>query len=211
MFKLTNLKAIKLILALCAIFSIGTMSAEDSLNFRVTRNDYTFSTLFDFTSNGQPIGTVNKSSFHVRTHYDLYSPNGEFEAQGICRMFCLGSIYVWGTEIDVYDGQGGYLGMIDGQFLTGESAKFSLYDAEGNRLAIAYLNFFCNGFSILSESTGGQVAKLQRVYALANPGHWDVTINDTSLVPVKLIEIFAAFACDQQQAFLKIFNDAMAD
>lgn len=188
-------------LALMGFNPIQASTIGDSLNYRVNRSDYTFSSVFEMANNKKPIGSVVKSMFHLRTHYDSYDRFGAYEGQGICRLFCLGSFYVWGTEIDIYNVNGEKVGIIDGQAMSSESAKFSFYNAMGNRVAIAYLDQNSQGFSLVDpENPAFILARMQRNYILDSIDNWDVYIYSHQ-IPLELMKIFAAFVCDVQNKF----------
>lgn len=172
--------------------------------FYIKRNDYTFSTVFEMISKDGLLGTAAKSVFRITTHYDLYDVGGNYEGQGACRFFCLGLFYTWGTEIDIYDAEGFTIGVIDGQAATSESGKFSIYDAEGNRLGIAYLDQNCSSFSIVHpDNSSRHLARLSRNFLENNVDCWDVIIYEPNAIPLKVIKVFAAFACDTQGKFKK--------
>lgn len=175
---------------------------EEILHYRVTRNDYTFSTVFEMASDKHSLGSVVKNVFHITTHYDAYDRYGLYEGQGICRLFCLGLFYTWGTEIDIYSSNGEKMGLIDGQMMSSEPAKFSFYDALGQRVAIAYLDQNCMGFSIVDPNNSTFIlARLNRNYILDTIDNWDVAIYCPERIPLKWIKIFAAFVCDTQNEF----------
>ncbi len=196
---------------ICSLFLLlvtGMSYAQSSLheydlnNYKVTRSDYTFSTIFDMAANEQSMGSVVKNIFHITTHYDAYDRFGLYEGQGICRVFCLGLFYAWGTEIDIYDVPGNKVGVIDGQVMTTEPAKFSFYDESGTRVAIASLDKNCMGFSIVDpENSAFVLAKLTRNFILDTLDNWDVVIYQPELISPRLVKIFAAFACDTQNKF----------
>jgi hypothetical protein len=170
--------------------------------FRVTRSDFTFSTIFDVVSDLQQQGSVVKSIFHLRAQYDSYDPLGNLEAYGIRRLLSLGAFCAWGAEIDIYYPDGNYLGMIDGQIATSGAAKFSFYDGLGNPLAVAYLDRNCLGFSVTHpEQSSIILARLTRNYNLGTIDSWDVLIYEPAHFPPEMIKIFAAFACDTQRKF----------
>jgi len=94
--------------------------------------------------------------------------------------------------------------MIDGDFLTLESAKFNLYeyDEAGNatQVGIAYANPDFSRFAILlSGNNPHPVAELNRNY---NNNRWDVTVNYPEKIDDRLIRIFAGFVMDHQDKFL---------
>ncbi|MCE2983446.1 MAG: hypothetical protein LW832_07765 [Parachlamydia sp.] len=177
-------------------------AADHSVGFRIHRSDYKFSTEFDMNQDQHPEGSIVKSVFHVTTHYDLYDRYGIYEGQGVCRLFCLGALYVWGKEIDIYNADGQKMGLIDGQYATTEPAKFSFYDENGERLAIAYLDKNCTGFIIVDpENTSFILARLTRNFVEDTIDYWDTEIYFPEKLPVAMVKIFSAFAVDTQDKF----------
>jgi hypothetical protein len=185
-----------------SVCHIEAKEIDNVVGYRVTRSDYTFSTVFDMATEKNLLGSVVKSVFHIATHYDAYDRFGIYEGQGICRLLCLGLFYTWGTEIDLYDADGEKVGMIDGQVMSSETAKFSFYDAYGQRVAIGYLDQNCMGFSLVDPDNSSFVlARLSRNFILDTVDNWDVVIYHPELIPPRLVKIFAAFACDTQNKF----------
>lgn len=177
---------------------------QEVINYHVSRSDYTFSSVFDMKGQHkhQSLGSVVKSAFHVKTHYDAYDHQGKYEGQGICRLACLGLIYSWGAEIDVYDAQGNKIGLIDGQVMSSEPAKFSFYDENGSRIAIAYLDQNCAGFSLIDPQNSAFIlARLERNFVKDTIDSWDVNLYYPEHVSNHLVKIFAAFVCDTQDKF----------
>jgi hypothetical protein len=183
--------------------SVQATENKDVLNhYRVTRSDYTFSTVFDMATEKKSVGSVIKSVFHLTTHYDSYDHFGLYEGTGICRLLCLGVFYVWATEIDLYDEIGQRVGMIDGQVVSSEPAKFSFYNAIGQRVAIGYLDQNFMSFSLVDPHNSALVlARLNRNFILDTVDNWDVVIYHPELIPPQLVKIFAAFVCDTQTKF----------
>lgn len=172
------------------------------LNFEVHRQDYTFSSIFDCLGENDFLGTVVKSSFRVRTHYDLYSVQGNYEGTGICRALTLGAFYDWAREIDIYDSIGDYIGMIDGQFATEAKAKFSIYNGLGARVGIAYLDHASSSFTIIDPNNDNHyIAYLKRHFVNNAVDHWNVTVYDEDAIDLRIIKVFAAFAVDSQNSF----------
>lgn len=195
---------IRFLLAACLFCGVGVEAADtfQPVQYKVTRNDYTFSTVFEIATNKGLIGSVVKGALHVRTHYDLYNRSGQYTGQGICRMFCLGMIYEWGTEIDIYDADGSLVGVIDGQVVSTEPAKFSIYDKDYNRVAIAYLDLNCSAFSISDPNNSAHLlARLSRNFIQGTIDHWDVLVYEPEAMDPRIIQIFSAFACDTQDKF----------
>lgn len=191
-----------LALVLCTCLTRLEAKESDAVSYRVTRSDYTFSTVFDMAHDKQPIGSIVKTVFSIRTHYALYNPFGLYEGEAICRFFCMGLFYTWATEIDVYDMEGDKIGMIDGQVVTSEPAKFSFYDANEERVAIGYLDQNCMGFSLVDPDRPNCVlARLTRNFIQDTLDNWDVVIYYPEKIPPKLVQVFAAFVCDTQHKF----------
>lgn len=176
----------------------------EPLHYHTTRKDYALSTTFEMSNHHGSQGSIVKSLFHLTTHYDAYDRYGLYEAQGVCRFFCLGRFSYRATEIDVHDDRGNYVGFIDGQIFTSEPAKFSFYDAEGKHVAIGYLDYNCSGFSIVNPAKTNEIlARLSRHFIQDAVDYWDVVIYDSERISPILIKIFAAFACDTQNSFKK--------
>lgn len=170
--------------------------------FRISRDDYTFSTVFELAVDDKLVGTVYKGVFHVMNHYDLYNTKGDYEGTGICRFFTLGLFYTWATEIDIYDAYGNYVGMIDGQMASLEPAKFSLYDSAGKRTGIAYLDQNCSAFSVMHpEKEQRLLARFTRNFLDDTVDTWDVDVYEPNAISSQIIRVFAAFACDTQDKF----------
>jgi hypothetical protein len=175
---------------------------SNPLEFNVHQQDYTFSTVFEMNSKERNLGSVVKSSLRVRTNYDLYDSKGKSEATGICRILTLGAIYSWAREIDLYDTNEKYIGMIDGQAVTGSGAKFSIYDAVGNRTGIAYLDNNSSSFTILNPKNERlHLAKFKRNFIKDTIDNWDVTVYEKEALDLRAVKIFAAFAVDTQEDF----------
>lgn len=181
---------------------VTSFSYAQTINYKVTRSDYTFSTIFDMATEKSNFGTIVKSVFHIATHYDSYDRFGLYEGQGICRMATLGLFYTWATEIDIYDSHGNRIGMIDGQVISTEPAKFSIYDAANNRICIAYLDKNCMHFELVDPHNSALIiARLTRNFIADTLDNWDVSLYRPDLLPKEFLKIFAAFACDTQNKF----------
>lgn len=171
------------------------------VNLEVHRHDYAFSTVFTCFGD-KDYGTVYKSSFHMTTHYDLYSSHGKYKGKGVSRFFTLGAIYNWGREIDIYDKHDNYIGFIDGQFFTDAKAKFSMYDADGKRFAIAYLDKESTAFTVIDAyNEFHYIAYLKRHFVDDAPDHWKVSLYSKPCIDSRILKVFAAFAVDTQDSF----------
>lgn len=182
---------------------LNAADKEEQPNYyRVTRSDYTFSTVFNMSAEKESVGSIVKSMFNITTHYDSYDRYGLYEGRGICRLLSLGSFYTWATEIDIYDENGEYSGMIDGQAVSTEPAKFSFYNENGERVAIGYLDQNCMAFSLVDPNNSSFVlARLTRNFIVDTIDNWDIVIYHPNYISSQLVKIFAAFVCDTQDKF----------
>jgi hypothetical protein len=188
----------------CPAFSHG--KHKDGFKFTVHQKDWRFSKVFEMDSKGNSQGTVVKSSLRMRTNYDVYDEFGEWQATGIARIFCLGFFKPWGAEFDVYDPNGNVIGVIDGQAVTLEAAKYSFYNSRGNCVGIAFMDLTSAGFTIVDPNKETHViARLTRNFVKDQVDYWDVVIYDVDIIDPALIKVFAAFAVDKQEYF-KIDN-----
>ena len=181
----------------------------DSAKFCIYERAYTFSNYFEFSDEGDPQGLVIKKRFaylHLTNTYDVYDAQGEFEAQGSSRLFCLGALFSWATEIDVYDKNGKKIGLIDGQVATLASAKFSMYavDEKGKsqRVGTAFMDHENRSFTICDPKNNKRIiATLRRIFLPHVRDHWECRIHDTKAVDTRIIKVFAAFSVDHQEYF----------
>lgn len=187
----------------CLIAGSLSASADETIpyQFKIQKKDYRFSTFFEIDSEDTYRGTVKKSCLRVRTHYDLSNQHG-WQATGICRLLTLGALYTWATEIDVYDTEGTWIGMIDGQVMTTAAARFSLYNEASELVGIAFLDQGCQGVTIASpDNEAYTIAKFDRLYVLDKVDDWIVSVYDPGRIDGRLIRIFAAFILDHQGEF----------
>jgi hypothetical protein len=92
--------------------------------------------------------------------------------------------------------------VIDGQVVTSEPAKFSIYDKNGTRVGIAYMELANAGIAIVHpEKTNHIIARLTRNFVREQVDHWDVVVYDTDAIDPAVIKVFAGFAVDKQEYF----------
>jgi hypothetical protein len=184
------------LLCMCGLFA-----EANHIKYNVHQHSYTFSKVFDLQSEEECYGTVVKSVFRVRTHYDVYGPLGEYEATGICRP-ALGLLYVWATVINVYDDNGNWIGKIDGDLITGGLAKFSIYNQDNNRVAIAYLERGASSFDFVSpDNENFHIAHMKRHFVEDAIDHWSVIVHDRKVIDERILKVFSGFAIDSQKYF----------
>lgn len=206
-------KITKRLLVLLITISAATVSVSAAVHeshpyeFEIRRDPYRFATYFQISSKDTYIGSVKKSAFRLRRNYDLSDKNG-WQATGIVRILTLGTLFSWASEIDVYDTRGVKFGMIDGQVMTTENAKFSLYeyDDEGNytHIGTAFLDGDFDSFTILSpEGTPHPIAKLERCSTSVGKkvDYWKTQVYHPESIDDRLIRIFSAFIMDHQDDF----------
>lgn len=181
-------------------------------DFLITKDVYKLSEVYQIKSPLKETypGSVKKSQFRIRSHYDLSNKDG-WQATGITRVVSLGSLYPWAKEIDIYDTRGVKIGFIDGNFATIESAKFTLYeyDEQGTatEIGIAYASPIFNRFVIVSTNDNPHpIAELNRYYGDQN---WSVSVHYPEKIDDRIIRIFAAFVIDYEDKFLASPEDDM--
>ena len=155
-------------------------------------------------SHGTPHGSVVKSKLRLplRDSYDVYDKHGEWIATGNSRILCLGLFRPWAAEFDVYDTAGNVIGVIDGQVVTAESAKYSIYGKNGDKVGIAYMELENAGIAIVHpEKTNHIIARLTRNFVRDQVDHWDVAVYDADAIDPAIIKVFAGFAVDYQEYF----------
>jgi hypothetical protein len=201
---LTYLLTLLLVLSTASVIAAG-IHEDHPYEFDIRTDPYAFATYFQIDSINTYIGTVKKSSFELRTNYDLSDENG-WQATGIKNVFNLGTLYAWASEITVYDARNVKIAMIDGQVTTTENAKFSLYeyDEEGDYtlIGVAYLDNDFDSFTILDTELQ-PIAKLER-YSVSIEGavdYWHVSVSHPEKIDDRLFRIFAAFVIDNQDYF----------
>lgn len=196
-----------LLLMFCLLSRGAFLEAhEHGYTFDIFQKDYWFSTGFEMESQKKFEGLVCKSSLRwlkaLRDTYDIYDQEGNWQATGTGRIFCLGFFRPWGAEFDITDKDGDIIGVIDGQVVTGSSAKFSIYNAQGDCVGIAYLDRNNSGFSITHpEKETLILGRLVRNFVQDQTDHWTISMYDTDKIDPRIIKVFAAFAVDKQAYF----------
>lgn len=192
-----------LLTLLFSVFCFKAVFAGEVLIYTIKDKESQPLTEVEMRSQDRYLGSLIKNHFlKLRTSYDLYDSIGNYEAQGVCRIFSIGAVYVWAKEIDIYDQEGKKLGMIDGQAWTAANARFGIYDRKDNLIGIACLDCKNSSFTILDPANNRQVvAQLKRNFAHNAADYWDVILYDTSSFDARILKIFSAFAIDFQEYF----------
>ena len=179
---------------------LGAQAWASPLSYTITKNVYLFSTYLELDGNDSYEGRVIKNHLSIRTIYDLYGRNGEYEAQGVCQILSLGALFPWAKDIDVYDANGNRIGFIDGQLLTTTAAKYSFYNQSNEIVANAYLDWNCSAFTIMTPNEK-IVARLKRSFVLEDIDSWKVVAYDSELLDLRIIKVFSSFVIDSQGYF----------
>lgn len=179
---------------------------HNEYKFSIHQKDYRFSTVFEMDAHGKPHGSVVKSSLRwlkpIRDSYDVYDKDGEWCASGIGKIFSLGFFRPSQAKFDVYSKEGSWIGAIYGDLITTESAKYSIYNAKGDRVAIAYLDLTNAGIAVVHPEKTSQIfARLTRNFVRDQIDHWDVVVYDVEAIDPSIIKVLAAFAVDYQEYF----------
>lgn len=198
------------------LFSISFLHSTESsepYRFTIYQRDYLLSKKFDLEKQNiqnQPIpfGIVSKPKVSIRSNYQLFDTKGLFEAQGLSDLLSLGALKTWATDIKVYDYEGKYIGMIDGQMVINSRAQFSFYDKDDSRVAIALVE--SEGMSVhisLPSYNNVAVASLKRVDIARLTDHWEVSVYDPAQIDLRVLKIFSSFIADYQNKWLPDDDD----
>lgn len=187
----------KILLTCLLALSFGSLMASEAVKFTVYQNPYCFSTYFELMAKDEYCGRVIRPHIRLRTCYELYDAQGEYEGEGICRAFSLGSIYSWARAVDLYDDWGNKIGLIDGKMLTTERAKFNLYGVEGLKVARAYLDANKTNVLLMENSkTERLLGHLTRKIQTEGTDVWEVSLYDPTSIDLRILKLFAAFLSD---------------
>lgn len=180
-------------------------------HFSIYKRIYPLATFFSIQSDDTYRGIVKKSVFRLRTHYDLSNEHG-WQATGIKRVLSLGSFFPWATEVDIYNTDWDFIGMIDGQVVSTAAARFSIYNEQFELAAVAYLDRTLGGFSIVyPDSEAFPLAEMNRIYAPDGVDGWTVTVYDPDAIDERIIRIFAAMVCDLQESIDDYYDQDLVD
>ena len=195
---------------LCCLMLLTKLSATEQelkgYSFSLFEKTYPLATYFTIESDDTYCGVVKKSFFRIRTNYDLSNSDG-WQATGIKRVLSLGSVYSWATEVDIYDTNWHYIGMIDGQVVSTAAARFSLYDHENKLCGIAYLDHSLNSYSIVYPgSEAYPIAELHRHEENGGLIWWDIAVYDERQIDLRILRIFASMICDIHTKILTYYK-----
>ncbi len=185
---------------LLGIKAYAETTTVNSYHFDIYKQIYPLSTFFSIQADDTYHGLVKSSRLCARTNYELSDKNG-WQATGIKRLLSLGCIYPWATELDIYNTQWQAIGMIDGQVVTTAAARFSIYDEFGTLVGIAYLDQSLNHYNIVyPDREMFPIVELTRQFEDLGQDSWSVIVHDPDQIDERILRIFAAMACDLQEA-----------
>ena len=194
-------------LLVCSLF-ITTLYCNNSplegwkITSRSSPLDYTVN--FTIRKDGVATGKVVRSGLLTpRYFYDYYDEKDMLIVRAITRPFSLGLLLPWAIAMDLYEGPV-KIGMICGKFWSHSRAKFAFQDGDGKVFANAYLNSERCNFMLfpVEEDFKKCVEFVGRPFGDASI--WSVnSASETLPADEKMINIFAAFVADYQEAFIK--------
>lgn len=197
-----KLIALFTILMTLSFLQLQAYNAPGSYSFSIWKKPYSFSTYFEIESFDGPAGTIIEESVSLRTNYDLYDANGIYEGTGTKRVLSLGLFFTWAAEFDIYNENGFWIGMIDGQAVTSAAGRFSIYNQDGECAGVAFIDYGAAGFTIVDPVDEIRViASLKRNYIAGAIDPWDVKVFDGYAIDPRIIKTLAAFAVDNQNDF----------
>jgi hypothetical protein len=182
----------------------SAIHAENSWYVTKDNSPFSYTAVFEIKKGETSAGKVVRTGlFTPSYYYDLYDANDSLLVRGITRVFSLGMLFAWGTDIDLYDGNQ-LVGMIQGKIWTRSRAKFSFYDAYGQLTASAYLNDESCNFLIVSEQNPGEVLAELDGKSFGDASIWKMKpINNPLSIDEGALQIFAGFVADFQKNFIR--------
>ena len=186
-----------LIFAATSLFGTDT----EGYHFTVQQRAHSLATYFDIDSDDTYPGTIKKSVFRLRENYDLSDADG-WSATGIVRIASLGSWFPWAKEMDVYNTEYRWIGLIRGELVTTAAARYTLYDESGHAVGVGYLDRDMSGISIVDpDNWARRIAQFKRIYVNRISDPWKVTVYDPDAIDDRLLRIFAGLIVDIQDEF----------
>ena len=190
------------------LFFISNLYCIDSLmnGWKITKRssplDYTVN--FTVRKDGVATGKVVRTGLLTpRYFYDYYDERDKLIIRAITRPFSLGLVLPWAIAMDLYEGHV-KVGMICGKFWSNSRAKFSFKDGNGKVFANAYLNSERCNFMLFSLDEDYEKCVEFAGKPFGDASIWSINPAGESLpADEKMINIFAAFAADYQEFFIK--------
>lgn len=169
----------------------------------ISQKDYNFETNFDVDSEHGHLGYISQSSFSLRKNYTFYDRDGLVSASAYSRLLSFGTIRQAATVMDVYDGEGKQVGLIEGTLIfTTAPAKFYFYDSKNKVVGIAYMDKNRSSFTVYDPVNDKRIiASYNRIFERDVLDHWEIEVIDTKSIDLKVLVSFGAFAIDTQEQF----------
>ncbi|MGE3954938.1 MAG: hypothetical protein AB7F31_07135 [Parachlamydiales bacterium] len=187
-----------------SLMALVSVKAQGGYTFEAYETKYTLGTEYQFTSNEGMGGMAKKRALSPWTSYYLYDNEGRYQGYGYIQLSLWGLFGAWGAELPVYDECGKSIGFIDGQAVTTAAARYTIYNGDGEKIGIAFLDSKKSGFTIVDGKTEQKtIAYLSRQFIPDAPDYWVVHVNDRAAIDERIIKVFAAFAVDKQTQFRK--------
>lgn len=185
---------------------------ENTQAIQVIKNSpfLSYSAEFIFQNEEDCLGKIIRTGFMCpRYFYDLYDINGGFSVRGITRAISLGLLFPRVTDIDLYDNQDNFIGMIEGKILKRSRAKFNFYDAHERATAIAYINGETTEIVIVAPDNPAKMFARFIGQSFGEVGALNIDfISDDCPIDSRIIKVFAAFVSDFYETFLPRYKQS---
>ena len=160
-----------------------------------------------------PYATVVRNHLSLfQASYELRDDDGVLQGYSRSRIFSMSSLFDWWVQLDVYDAALEPVGRISGELFTLGAGRFAMYDAAGERQAVAYLDRSGTVCTIsAADNFSRRLGRMKRVlqshsreagYELGLKDPWDLEIYAANDVDHRVLHTFAAFLVDRQNAFV---------
>jgi hypothetical protein len=169
---------------------IKSIKVPHHYGFSVTRKENLFSIEFNLDSKEIEISSVKRTKISIRPQYFLEGLKG-IQCRGIGRAVSMG----WDKDLDIYDDKDTYLGRIEGEILSTEDAKFSIYNEDGDKVGIAYLDDNKTDFTIVhADHCARVIAHLKR----DTPDVWKMKVYQGDDIDPRILKLLSVFVVDSQ-------------
>lgn len=197
------LPILTLIFPLLVLSSLASASLpSEPINAIMHERKFVLSDYYYIDSANGSYGNVIKNKVRLTTNYHYYDPQGNHTASAYPRILSLGAFFTWAGEIDLYDANGKWLGLIEGSMMTLLPSKFSFYNDKSQLIGTGYMDADCLGVTILDPNTETKtLAHLRRIFVKDVTDHWTLSISNPNDIDPRFIYLFAAFALDNQGDF----------
>ncbi|MCB1107278.1 MAG: hypothetical protein KDK76_04195 [Chlamydiia bacterium] len=159
------------------------------------RYAYSFFRFFDWRMHFTVVDTqTGREIVHAVKNYGLLSFQGLWNLSflGLFRPHTL-------ADFDLYDGEGNYIGFIDGKVLDLSKARFDFQDSEGN--VLAYAREEQTQLTIKDSKTDAPLGFMQRKFIIGVEDSWTLTLSPK--LDSRIALVFASFIVQNQSYFLK--------